>query len=62
MGALPDAWPRARERMESRVMPGRIMSSRGGVTSSTPAGQRSVDRLRDAWIGEERTSAFLLER
>lgn len=33
-GLLGSAWARARVRIESRVTPGRIMSSNGGVTSS----------------------------
>jgi hypothetical protein len=36
-GALPDAWSRASASTESRVTPGKIIPSSGGVTSSTAA-------------------------
>lgn len=38
---LPLSWSRSRDRIESRVTPGRIMSPKGGVTNSTAVGDRS---------------------
>jgi hypothetical protein len=37
---LPLSWSRSRDRIESRVTPGRIMSPKGGVTNSTAVGDR----------------------
>lgn len=58
---FPEAWSRKRARIESRVTPGRIMSSRGGVTISTPAfGDMRGARKEAEVSGDGKTSKKLI--
>ena len=52
MGLAPEAWLRARERTESRVIPGRMRSPSGGVTSSTPVFVLEIVSVNLAHMGK----------